>query len=162
MGEPEPTTQPCLTAQPVTWLKGPIKAGDSSLEVVNQDKLKEGDTIVIDQCTGVEEEGVVAGFGSVLLKDPIKNDHADGTTITLKTLTTVTTTVEPPAKAGKCYGIGASSTLDAAGFKAVTSCCCPIETEVFFGRLLEMKDLRSCSKPHIQGLMHWFTCVPDM
>lgn len=57
---------------------------------------------------------------------------------------------------------GASASLDAAGFKTVTSLCCPPEMEVFFGRLLASMSLDSCSKPHIQGLMHWFSCVPDM
>lgn len=57
---------------------------------------------------------------------------------------------------------GASASLDAAGFKAVTSLCCPPEMEVFFERLLGSMSLSVCSKPHVQGLMHWFSCVPDM
>jgi len=57
---------------------------------------------------------------------------------------------------------GSSAPLDAAGFKAVTSLCCPAETESFFIRLLHSMGLDVCSKPHVQGLMHWFTCVPDM
>lgn len=52
--------------------------------------------------------------------------------------------------------------LDAAGFKDTTSLCCPSETEVFFNRLLGSMGYKVCSKPHMQGLMHWFTCVPDM
>lgn len=59
-------------------------------------------------------------------------------------------------------GLGATASLDAAGFKAVTSLCCPTETETFFNRVLGQKDHMVCSKPHVQGLMHWFTCVPDM
>lgn len=57
---------------------------------------------------------------------------------------------------------GTSASLDAAGFKALTSLCCPREMEIFFGRLLDNMGLEVCSKPHIQGLMHWFSCVPDM
>jgi len=34
--------------------------------------------------------------------------------------------------------------------------------EQFFNRLLGSKGLDVCSKPHVQGLMHWFSCVPDM
>jgi len=57
---------------------------------------------------------------------------------------------------------GSTASLDAAGFKEVTSLCCPPEMETFFTRLLESRGLAVCSKPHIQGLMHWFACVPDM
>jgi len=51
---------------------------------------------------------------------------------------------------------------DAAGFLETTSLCCPVKMEEFFTRLLHSMDLKVCSKPHVQGLMHWFTCVPDM
>jgi hypothetical protein len=57
---------------------------------------------------------------------------------------------------------GEDAPLDASGFKAVTSLCCPAEMETFFGRLLASMGLEVCSKPHVQGLMHWFSCVPDM
>jgi len=57
---------------------------------------------------------------------------------------------------------GSAASLDAAGFKGVTSLCCPPEMEAFFNRLLESQGLSVCSQPHIQGLMHWFSCVPDM
>lgn len=78
------------------------------------------------------------------------------TTTTTVTTTTTTTTTEAPAVDG------ASASLDAAGFKAVTTLCCPPEMEVFFERLLTSMGLDICSKPHVQGLMHWFSCVPDM
>lgn len=52
--------------------------------------------------------------------------------------------------------------LDANGFKEVTSLCCPYKMEAFFNRLLDSKGFFVCSKPHVQGLMHWFACVPDM
>jgi hypothetical protein len=57
---------------------------------------------------------------------------------------------------------GAQQPLTAAGFKAVTSTCCPPAMETFFTRLLNDMGLDVCSKPHVQGLMHWFSCVPDM
>jgi len=57
---------------------------------------------------------------------------------------------------------GATASLDAAGFLQVTKLCCPVEMEVFFMRLLDSMGYFVCSKPHIQGLMHWFSCVPDM
>jgi hypothetical protein len=34
--------------------------------------------------------------------------------------------------------------------------------EVFFTALLHSLGYEVCSWPHVQGLMHWFTCVPDM
>jgi len=57
---------------------------------------------------------------------------------------------------------GSAASLDAIGFKEVTSLCCPPEMEVFFTRLLTSSGYSVCSTPHIQGLMHWFSCVPDM
>jgi len=58
--------------------------------------------------------------------------------------------------------VGGEAALDATGFKEVTSLCCPAAMEQFFNRLLESRGYDVCSKPHVQGLMHWFTCVPDM
>lgn len=57
---------------------------------------------------------------------------------------------------------GATAELEASGFKAVTKLCCPVEMEQWFIRLLESMGEEVCSLPHVQGLMHWFTCVPDM
>merc|ERR1719389_149066 len=34
--------------------------------------------------------------------------------------------------------------------------------EIFFDRLLDKLGFDVCSKPHVQGLMHWFSCVPSM
>jgi hypothetical protein len=65
-------------------------------------------------------------------------------------------------KSSKRSSGGADAPLDAAGFKEVTSGCCPMETELFFNRLLESMDMKVCNKDHVQGLMHWFSCVPDM
>jgi len=58
--------------------------------------------------------------------------------------------------------VGEVAPLDAKGFKQVTALCCPSEMEQFFNRLLEARGYYVCSKPHVQGLMHWFSCVPDM
>merc|ERR1719482_1030423 len=57
---------------------------------------------------------------------------------------------------------GATASLDAAGFAGVTALCCPPEMETFFTRLLASMGLQVCSLPHLQGLMHWFSCVPNM
>jgi len=57
---------------------------------------------------------------------------------------------------------GATAPLNASGFRDVTSLCCPWQVEVFFTRLLDSLGQDLCSKPHVQGLMHWFSCVPDM
>jgi hypothetical protein len=57
---------------------------------------------------------------------------------------------------------GKTAPLDASGFKDTTLLCCPVEMEVFFNRLLDKEGFDICSKPHVQGLMHWFSCVPDM
>merc|ERR1719199_2209245 len=46
----------------------------------------------------------------------------------------------------------------AAEFKATTSLCCPVKMEAFFNSLLDSLGYDVCSVPHIQGLMHWFTC----
>lgn len=74
-----------------------------------------------------------------------------GDTIKLKTSDTVNATID-----------GSNAPITAEGFKAVTSLCCPPEMETFFGRLLISMGLDVCSKPHVQGLMHWFSCVPDL
>jgi len=64
---------------------------------------------------------------------------------------------------------GYTASLDAAGFLAVTSMCCPLQTERLWMRLLDARGLKPCYQhetlgtfPHIQGLMHWFSCVPGM
>lgn len=67
-----------------------------------------------------------------------------------------TTTIQAPTI--DCAGLS----LDAGGFKDATSLCCPQSMEVFFTCLIESMGLNVCSKPHVQGLMHWFSCVPDM
>merc|ERR1719498_1628510 len=77
-------------------------------------------------------------------------------------LLTTGTSYKAEAEEEKSAIDGSTASLDAAGFKAVTSLCCPPEMEEFFNRLLASMGLQVCSKIHIQGLMHWFSCVPDM
>jgi hypothetical protein len=105
-----------------------------------------GQHITIDIGTPIEESNVIVGHGSLILKYPLKYDHQAGATVSVASTT----------------ARGATTSLDAAGFKAVTSLCCPPEMETFFNRLLDSMGLKVCSKPHIQGLMHWFTCAPGM
>lgn len=124
-------------------LKEGATKGATELHVVNNNPFNIGQEIVIDQGTAIEEYNEIVGFGSLLLKTPLMYDHGVGALIT-------------PT------GAGAASPLSAAGFKQVTALCCPPEMEVFFMRLLDSMGLQGCSQPHIQGLMHWFTCVPDM
>jgi hypothetical protein len=68
----------------------------------------------------------------------------------------------PDATIAPGLASGATAPLDAEGFKAVTSLCCPVEVEAFFNRLLDDLGYDVCSKTHVQGLMHWFSCVPNM
>jgi len=120
------------------------KAGDTSIEVSPESCLYIGQELVLNKGLPGEEVIVIAGFGTVILREPLKHDHAAGSSF------------EAPQ-------VDAShAPLTAAGFKAVTSLCCPPEMEVFFLRLLSDMNLQVCSMPHIQGLMHWFSCVPDM
>jgi hypothetical protein len=100
-----------------------------------------GQALALAKDTPSEENIVIAGFGSILLKAPLMKAHDAGTLLSIN---------------------GANAPLTAGGFKAVTSMCCPPEMETFFVRVLNSMGLSVCSKPHAQGLMHWFTCVPDM
>jgi len=76
--------------------------------------------------------------------------------------TTVAPTTAAPTEPPTTEAPDVDATLDAAGFKEVTARCCPNEVETFFNRLLDSMGYVVCSKRHVQGLMHWFTCVPDM
>jgi hypothetical protein len=116
------------------------------LEVTSNTGFSTGQDIVIDAGTAIEEYNKIVSFGSLILASPLQYDHGTGAIVT-------------PASS---VGVGSTASLDAGGFKAVTSFCCPMETESFFNRLLDEKGYDACSKPHIQGLMHWFSCVPDM
>merc|ERR1712025_1458037 len=97
--------------------------------------------LVIDKGMDSEESVVIKGFGSIILKDPLTKAHAAGSLLSID---------------------GSNAPITAEGFKAVTSMCCPPEMETFFGRVVATMGLSVCSKDHVQGLMHWFSCVPDM
>jgi len=51
---------------------------------------------------------------------------------------------------------------NADAFKEASELCCPYKMEEFFNDLLGCMGLKVCSKRHVQGLMHWFSCVPTM
>lgn len=121
-------------------------AGTKVLPTSGNTGFQVGEDIVIDAGAAIEEFNRVVGYGSLILENPLKFDHGTGATIG-----------HAPAAS-----TGSTAPLDAAGFLAVTNLCCPIEMELFFNRLLASKGLVVCSKPHIQGLMHWFHCVPAM
>jgi hypothetical protein len=63
-----------------------------------------------------------------------------------------------------CDRIGAAVDIpvDEHGFKYATSLCNPMWMEKFFTCMLGCAGYDGCSQPHIQGLVHWFTCVPAM
>jgi len=105
------------------------------------DCFQQGQEYILDGGSSEEEVVTIAGFGSLILQSPLTKNHAAGALLQIN---------------------GATAPLNAAGFKAVTSLCCPPEMETFFTRLLGSMGLDVCSKPHIQGLMHWFSCVPAM
>jgi len=130
-------------------LKTEVKKGAAVLPVVSNAGFQIGQEIVIDAGTAIEETNTIIGFGSLILKYPLKYDHAAGMVVRVQPLA-----VEKNR--------GETAPVDAAGFKEVTSLCCPESTEAFFNRLLDKMGLKGCSVPHVQGLMHWFTCVPDM
>jgi len=133
-------------ALPPNALKEAVTAGATVLPVVSNAPFEIGENIVIDAGSPTQEFNQIVSFGTLVLANPLKFGHGVGV---LVDSTTVSTS-------------GATASLDAAGFKEVTSLCCPVEMEVWFTRLLESKGLTVCSKPHLQGLMHWFSCVPDM
>jgi len=143
-------------------------AGTKILVTASNTGFSIGDEIVIDAGTPIEEFNRVVGTPSadslvrdgslslldagtqiaeyLVLETPLKFDHSSGASVQHASLAST----------------GATAPLNAAGFLTVTSLCCPIEMEFFFNRLLASKGLVVCSKPHVQGLMHWFHCVPDM
>jgi len=133
------------TSIPPQVLSGPAPKGSKVIEVASNADFNIGEEIIIDPGTAFEERNKIVGFGSLVLQYPLKYDHGAGAQIV------------PVNKVS-----GATASLDAAGFKAVTSLCCPPEMENFFNRFLSSKNYEVCSVPHIQGLMHWFSCVPGM
>lgn len=127
-------------------LKTIVQALSKILDIVSNAGFSIGVRIVIDAGTEMEEFNRIVGFGSLVLETPLKYNHGPGALVNVAAEATT----------------GATATLDAAGFLAVTSLCCPVEMEAFFNRLLASLGYHVCSKAHVQGLMHWFHCVPHM
>jgi len=70
-----------------------------------------GQEVIIDAGTSLAEVNVIVGFGSVLLKYPLKFDHGVGATVTANVIT-ITSTLPPssgttPVIMFLCIGIGA-------------------------------------------------------
>jgi len=89
-----------------------------------------------------------------------RSTEKQATTVALTTnapTADATTTDTPATKPPQCDAL-----VDAPAFKEATSLCCPEKMEAFFITLLGCLGLKVCSVPHVQGLMHWFTCVPNM
>lgn len=135
----------------------PVKRGATVLPVVSNVGFEIGQEVVIDKGTPIEEENKILGFGSLILEYPLQFDHGIDA---IAAASNEDIDVEEDEETG--LNLGATASLDAAGFLATTSLCCPAEMEQFFNRLLEQMGLNVCSKPHVQGLMHWFHCVPQM
>lgn len=143
-----------------------------------------GDEIIIGEGTATEESNVIkkveyAGqgapdaYGKIYTTSPITNQQPWGTkakrvvTATAASSSSATATVSLSAASATVAASSSdpdaeTASLDAAGFKLITSLCCPTDMETFFNRLLASRGLQVCSKAHIQGLMHWFSCIPDM
>jgi len=176
-----PETVAAVSAPPPqTAVTEPVAQGVQRLPVATQMGFEIGDEIVLDAGTPIEEQNQIADFGSLILEFPLKYEHPAGAVVEPPveesqandpfgnleeddaedsiTTTEIATTTPP----GGTVVDGETASLDALGFLAVTSMCCPWQMEVFFTRLLDKMGLYSCSKPHLQGLMHWFHCVPNM
>jgi len=93
---------------------------------------------------------------------PITEAPATEAPVTEAPITEAPATEAPVTESPVVTEAPGSVSLNAEGFKATTSLCCPEKMEAFFNSLLDSLGYDVCSKPHVQGLMHWFTCVPDM
>merc|ERR1719258_716254 len=82
--------------------------GSKVVEVASNTDFYIGEDIIIDPGTTIEERNKIVDFGSLVLQYPLQYDHGAGAQIV------------PVNKVS-----GATASLDAAGFKAVTSLCCP-------------------------------------
>jgi hypothetical protein len=67
-------------------------AGSTVLDVGTADvsNLSIGDTVILSQGTAIEEEGVIAGFASIILEDPLQFTHPIGTPVIKKVITDTT------------------------------------------------------------------------
>lgn len=125
-----------------------------------------GDTVRVSYGAPEEESFTVSSLGvdetqkMIYFETATQNMHPIGATVRVQSPAPATSASSTSSSAGAADPTTAS--LDAAGFKLVTSLCCPSDMETWFNRLLASMNLQICSKAHIQGLMHWFSCVPDM
>jgi len=155
---------------PTAYTKDPVAKGAKKLPTVSNSDFEIGQELVIDAGTPLEESNRIKGFGSLILEFPLQFAHDVGAVAT--TVDEEDDAFEEPVYAFKEPVVepekqpvaldGATASLDAAGFLATTNMCCPFQMETFFNRLLHSKGYDVCSKTHVQGLMHWFHCVPEM
>jgi len=75
------TTAAAATATATTTMQAEAKAGSTALPVTTQNGFSIGQQIIIDQGTTLEETNEIAGFGSIILKNPLKFTHSTGTKI---------------------------------------------------------------------------------
>jgi hypothetical protein len=59
-------------------------------------------------------------------------------------------------------GIGASASLDEAGYLAVAKTCCNLEMEKFVRRVIASLDLDVCDDDGVKGFVPWFTCADNI
>merc|ERR1712187_67596 len=78
------TATTASTPAPLAELTAAAKKGDTTLQVDTQGTLGVGDIIILNIGQSTEETLTVAGFRSILVKEPLKYDHEAGETITLK------------------------------------------------------------------------------
>ena len=65
-------------------LSDPLRNVDLQYQVDTQGTLGVGDIIILNIAQSTEETLTVAGFGSILVNEPLKYDHGAGESITLK------------------------------------------------------------------------------
>lgn len=65
-------------------LESEVKDGSNVLDVDNEDEFEIGDEVIINEGSELEEEAVVAGFGSLILSAPLANSHPKGTVVRKK------------------------------------------------------------------------------
>jgi len=92
--------------EPTALLKSEVQVGDTKLEVADHDQFAIGDTIRIGYDRS--EENVVIGFGSLILKFPLRNAWPPGTAIWKESEDVVMNTMQklgvaPPAAAFAVY-----------------------------------------------------------
>jgi hypothetical protein len=78
-------------------LTSSASSGDTEIEVLNQSMFGVGDIIVIAEGTSDEETNEIVGFGSLLLKTPLQNNHTVGTLVKVK-LTSATPVTPTPTR----------------------------------------------------------------